>query len=182
MHTISRQWLLVMHGNRQTQHNATQLCNHKCCTVGVWMHGKQDHWRTARLSAYSTVQYSSALTNAVCSDAIGNHVDAWQARSTKIIRLVTWFCLLWSLIRHSWLLVMLEPWSRRSKRLVCCQNFLLAWCTWRQQATVNQFIYSVSVWQNWLGAHSVTLTLIVSLIALLWLVALVDCLIACLVS
>lgn len=84
--------------------------------------------------------------------------DAWQARSTKIICLVTWFCLLWSLIRHSWLLVMLDPWSRRSRRLVCCQNFLLAWCTWKQQATVNEFVRCISLWQNWLDAHSVTLT------------------------
>ncbi len=39
-----------------------------------------DAWQWAA-PAYSTMQHSSALTNAACPDAVGNHVDAWQARS-----------------------------------------------------------------------------------------------------
>jgi len=30
-------------GSNSIQHNATQLCICRCCTVGMWMHGKQDH-------------------------------------------------------------------------------------------------------------------------------------------
>ncbi len=39
----------AMHGNgrHSIQHNATQLCIHKCCRAGVWMHGKQHQPRSS---------------------------------------------------------------------------------------------------------------------------------------